>query len=166
MATRGRTLLATVVRTRPADLSVDVVLVAVRVALAWIFVVYGAQKLFGTFTGPGLDGTADFMANGAGLHPGRFFAVLAGVIEFGGAIAMVLGHGARLAGLALFGDMVMAMITVTWAHGLHQASPFGYELNVALATLGLVVALLGAGRYSLDALAEQRIVTTGQGTAS
>ena len=66
------------------------------------------------------------------------------------------------AGLALFGDMAVAMITVTWATGLHQVTPPGYELNVALAALGLVVALLGAGRYSLDALAERRLVATGE----
>ena len=153
----GRRWLAFVVSTRKAALSTDLALVVVRAALAWIFIVYGAQKLFGTFNGPGIQGTADFMANGAGLHPGRLFAVLGGIIEFGGAIALVVGLGARLAGLALFGDMVMAMITVTWAQGLHQATPPGYELNVALAALGLVVALLGAGRYSVDALAEQRI---------
>ncbi|MEO8266270.1 MAG: DoxX family protein [Ilumatobacteraceae bacterium] len=154
----GRRWLAFVFSTRKAALSTDLALVAVRAALAWIFIVYGAQKLFGTFNGPGIQATADFMANGAGLRPGRFFAVLGGIIEFGGAIALVLGLGARLAGLALFGDMVMAMITVTWAQGLHQATPPGYELNVALAALGLVVALLGAGRYSVDALAERRFV--------
>ena len=97
---------------------------------------------------------------------GRLLAVVGGVIEFGGAIAVALGLGARLAGLALFGDMVMAMITVTWVQGLHQATPPGYELNVALAALALVVALLGAGRFSVDALAERRLVATGEGSAS
>jgi putative oxidoreductase len=161
-----KTWLTYVVSTRKAARSTDLALVAVRAALAWIFIVYGAQKLFGTFNGPGIQGTADFMANGAGLRPGRFFAILAGVIEFGGAIALVLGLGARLAGLALFGDMVMAMITVTWSQGLHQATSPGYELNVALAGLALVVALLGAGRFSVDALAERRLGATGKGPAS
>ncbi|MGZ4791418.1 MAG: DoxX family protein [Ilumatobacteraceae bacterium] len=160
-----RAWLAAVVRTRKADLPVDLALVAVRAALAWIFIVYGAQKLFGTFNGPGIHETSLFMADTAGLHPGGFFAVLGGVTEFGGAIALALGLGTRIAGLALFGDMVMAMITVTWAQGLHQATPPGYELNVAVAALGLVVALLGAGRYSLDALAERRLVSTGEASA-
>jgi putative oxidoreductase len=163
---RGRRWLAFVVSTRKATLSADLALVAVRAALAWIFVVYGAQKLFGTFNGPGIHQTSLFMADTAGLRPGGLFAVLGGVIEFGGAIALVLGLGARLAGLALFGDMVMAMITITWVQGLHQATPPGYELNVALAALALVVALLGPGRYSVDALAERRLVATGQGSAS
>ncbi len=162
---RGRAWLAMVVGTRKADLPVDVTLVAVRAALAWIFIVYGAQKLFGTFNGAGIHQTALFMANTAHLRPGGFFAVLGGVMEFGGAIALALGLGTRLAGLALFGDMVMAMITVTWAQGLHQATPPGYELNVALAVLALVVALLGPGRYSVDALAERRLVAMGNRSA-
>ncbi len=161
-----RTWLAMVVSTRKAGAPVDLALVVVRAALAWIFIVYGAQKLFGSFNGPGLHQTALDMANSFHLRPGRFFAYLGGIIEFGGAIALALGLFTRIAGLALFGDMVMAMIKVTWAHGLHQKSPFGYELNVALAALGLVVVLLGAGRYSLDALAERRLVATGEGSAS
>jgi putative oxidoreductase len=161
-----RAWLAAVVRTRKADLPVDLALVAVRAALAWIFIVYGAQKLFGTFNGAGIHQTSLFMADTAGLRPGGFFAVLSGVIEFGGAIALGLGLGTRLAGLALFGDMMMAMITVTWVQGLHQATPPGYELNVAVGALGLVAALLGAGRFSVDALAERRLVATGEGSAS
>jgi putative oxidoreductase len=157
--------LVVVFRTRPAARSVDLALVVVRAALVWIFIVYGAQKLFGWFNGPGIHETSLFMANTAHLRPGGLWAVVGGVIEFGGAIAVALGLGARLAGLALFVDMVMAMITVTWAQGLHQATPPGYELNVALAGLALVVALLGAGRFSADALAERRLMATGEQTA-
>ena len=127
-------------------------------ALAWIFIYHGAGKLFGAFDGPGIHRTALYFSNTAHLHPGGFFAVLGGVTEFGGGIALALGIGARLAGLALFGDMVMAMITVSWVNGINSETPTpGYELNLALGVLALVVALLGAGRFSLDALAERRI---------
>lgn len=158
---RGRAWLALVMGTRQAALSVDVVLLVVRIVLAWIFIYYGAGKLFGWFNGPGIHETSLFMADTAHLRPGGFFAVLGGLIELGGGIAVGIGLATRVAGLALFGDMVMAMITVTWAEGLHQATPPGYELNVALAALGLVVALLGAGRYSVDALVERRLVSPG-----
>jgi putative oxidoreductase len=155
---RVRTWLAAVVSTRRAPLPTDVALLVVRIALAWIFIYYGGAKLFGAFNGPGLHQTALFMSDTAHLHPGGFFAVLGGVIEFGGAIAMALGLGARLAGVALVGDMVVAMITVTWANGINSEQvPPGYELNLALATLALVIALLGAGRFSADALVEQRL---------
>ena len=161
MSGRVRALLGGVVRTRPADLQVDLALVVVRIALAWIFAYYGGAKLFGWFGGAGIHGTTLFFEGTAGLHPGGFFAVLAGVIELGGAIALVLGLGSRLVGLALAGDMVMAMITVTWANGLHNlAGHAGYEINLALAALAVVVVALGAGRFSLDALAERAVRRT------
>jgi putative oxidoreductase len=158
--------LAAVVSTRKATVPVDVTLLAVRTALAWIFVYYGGGKLFGWWHGPGIHESALFFANTAHLRPGGLFAVVAGVIEFGGAIAIALGLGARLVGLALFGDMVMAMITVTWKHGINSEKvPPGYEFNVALATLALVVAVLGAGRFSVDALAERRVAAI-EGTSA
>jgi len=107
------------VRTQTTSPFTDELLIVVRIVLAWIFLYYGAGKLFGAFNGPGLHATALFFSNTAHLHPGGFFAVLGGVIEFGGAVALIFGLGARLAGLALVGDMIMAMITVTWTNGIN-----------------------------------------------
>jgi putative oxidoreductase len=149
---------AALLSTRTATLPADLALVAARIALAWIFIYYGAGKLFGSFNGLGLHRTALYFSDTAHLHPGGFFAVLGGVIEFGGGIALALGLATRLAGLALFGDMVMAMITVTWATGINSTtSPPGYQLNLAVGVLALVVAVFGAGRFSLDALAARRL---------
>jgi putative oxidoreductase len=89
----------------------------------------------------------------AHLRPGTFFAVLGGIIECFGGAAVGLGILGRLAAAGLVGDMVIAMITVTFAHGIIGNSiGSGYELNVALAALALVVAIMGTGRLSLDAL--------------
>jgi putative oxidoreductase len=155
----GRALLAAVVNTRAAPPVLDWAMLAARIGLAWIFIYYGAAKLFGSFNGAGIHGTALYFSQTAHLHPGGLFAVLGGLIEFGGGIAMAFGFLSRLAGLALFGDMVMAMITVTWATGINSRSnPPGYQINLALAVLALVVALLGSGRFSLDALIERRVV--------
>jgi putative oxidoreductase len=158
---RARSLLAAVLSTRTAPLPADLALVAARIALAWIFIYYGAGKLFGSFNGPGLHRTALYFSNTAHLHPGGFFAVLGGGIELGAGVALALGLASRLAGIALFGDMVMAMITVTWSTGINsQTAPPGYQLNLALGVLALVVAIFGSGRFSLDALIEQHVVAT------
>jgi putative oxidoreductase len=155
---KHRDLVDVVFGIRPSPLPADLGLLAARIALAWIFIYYGAGKLFGAFNGPGIHNTALYFSNTAHLHPGGFFAVLGGLIEFGSGIAMAVGLLARLAGLALFGDMVMAMITVTWATGINATNPPpGYQLNLALAVLALVVALLGPGRFSLDALIHRRL---------
>jgi putative oxidoreductase len=152
--------------TASAGLAMDVALLAVRIGLAWIFIYYGGAKLFGWFPGAGPHGihqTSIYMAQAAHLKPGGLFAVLGGVVEFGGGIAVAVGLFTRLAGLALFGDMVMAMITVTWSTGLNPINtPPGYQLNLAVAVLALMAALGGAGRFSVDSL----IARAGRGGAA
>lgn len=68
----ARSLLATVVGTRTAPLAADCGLLAARIALAWIFIYYGAGKLFGAFNGPGIHRTAIYFSQTAHLHPGGF----------------------------------------------------------------------------------------------
>jgi uncharacterized membrane protein YphA (DoxX/SURF4 family) len=53
---------------------------------------------------------------------------------------------------------VMAMITVTWADGINPlTSNGGYEFNLALTALALVVVVLGAGRLSIDNVVRRRL---------
>jgi putative oxidoreductase len=149
----------------PNAVSLDVAMIAVRIVLAWIFVYYGAGKLFGAFNGPGIHNTALFFADTAHLRPGELFAVLAGVIEFGGGIAIALGFGSRLAALALFGDQVIAMITVTWADGIGSLIKGGYEFNITLAVLALAVVALGSGRLSVDNVIGRRLRASSTGVS-
>ncbi len=130
---------------------VDVTLLVVRLALGWVFIYNGGGKLFGWFHRGGIHAYAPFFANTAHLHPGTLFAVLSGLTEFAGGLALALGLLGRLAGLAIFGDMVIAVITVTFKNGLEgNTLGSGYELNIALAALALSVVVLGSGRFSLD----------------
>jgi putative oxidoreductase len=144
-------------RTPPA--AADGALIVARTVLAWIFIYHGARRLFGWFDGAGLHRSAEYFAHTAGLHPGVVFAALGGTIELFGGIALAFGLFARLAGAAIFGDMMMAIITVTWANGINATGgKSGYELNLALGVLALMVAIFGAGRVSLDALLERRVL--------
>ena len=152
---RTHQLLKLLFSTRTAALPADLCLLVVRLVLAWIFIYHGSRRLFGWFDGPGIDASATYFANTAHLSPGEFFAVLSGVIEFGGGIALALGLFSRLAGLAIFGDMMGAIVTVTWANGINATGGTGgYELNLALGFLALVPAVFGAGHFSIDALLE------------
>ena len=136
---------------RDAPRARDLALLVVRIGLAWIFVYHGAGTLFGAFGQPGIHGHAVFFATVAHLHPGTFFAVLSGIIEFFGGLAVGVGVLGRLAAAGLVGDMVIAMVTVTWRNGIvSNAAGSGYDLNVALAALALVIVIMGTGRYSLD----------------
>jgi putative oxidoreductase len=155
LAGRARALLRT---TRDAPASRDVALLAARVGLAWIFVYHGAGTLFGAFGGSGVHPQAVYFAHVAHLRPGTFFAVLGGIVECFGGAAVGVGILGRLAALGLVGDMVIAMITVTFGHGIiGNSTGSGYELNVALAALALVIAIMGTGRLSLDAFLSRLI---------
>lgn len=154
--------------TASTRVATDAAVVVIRIALAWIFIYYGGAKLFGWFPGPaphGIHQTSQYFANVAHLRPGGFFAVLGGVTEFGGGIAVALGLLTRLAGLALFADMVIAMVTVTWSTGFNSVTaPPGYQLNVMVAALALAVALTGAGRFlSADRLIACRLLPGNDG---
>ena len=142
---------ALVLRNAPAVK--DAGLLAARVALAWLFIYHGAGTLFGAFHGPGIHLQTEFFGQTAGLHPAEFFAYCNGITEFFAGIALAVGLMSRFAAIGLLFDMVIAMITVTWGNGIvSSAVGSGYEINVALAALAVVIIFLGAGRLSLDFL--------------
>jgi putative oxidoreductase len=154
LATRARQATEQIHSAKEAPLARDAALLVVRIALAWIFIYHGAGTLFGAFGQSGIHGQAAFFDHVAHLHPATFFAVSSGIIEFFGALGVGFGVLGRLAAAGLFGDMVIAMITVTWGNGIvSNAVGSGYELNIALAALALVIVLLGTGRFSVDAAA-------------
>jgi putative oxidoreductase len=164
---RPRSFLTVLLSPRTAALPADCALIAVRVVLAWVFIYHGSRRLFGWFDGPGIHKSGLYFANTAGLHPGELFAVLGGIIEFGGGIAIALGLLSRLAGAGIFVDMMMAIVTVTWANGINATGgKSGYELNLALGTLALVIAVFGAGRFSIDALLARRLASLRPATGS
>ncbi len=151
LAVRARRANEQIRSVKEAPLARDVALLVVRIGLAWIFIYHGAGTLFGAFGQPGIHGHAIFFANVAHLHPGTLFAVMSGIIEFFGGLAVGVGILGRLAAAGLVGDMVIAMVTVTWRNGIvSNASGSGYEINVALIALAMVIVILGTGRYSLD----------------
>jgi hypothetical protein len=62
---------------------IGVGLLVLRLVLGVIFIGHGAQKLFGSFGGLGLKGTAGFFEQ-VGIKPAYLMAVLAGLAEFVG----------------------------------------------------------------------------------
>ena len=121
---------------------------ALRLSAGVIFVAHGAQKLFGSFGGYGLEGTGQWMAS-IGLEPGYLMALGAGSAEFFGGIALLIGLLTRPAAFILAITMLVAIVTVHLPNGLFLSNN-GYEFGLAL--LGISVALIftGGGRFSLD----------------
>ncbi|HZY57914.1 MAG TPA: DoxX family protein [Rubrobacteraceae bacterium] len=109
---------------------------------------HGAQKLFGWFGGHGLEGTSGWLES-LGLRPGRPWAVLAGLSEFGGGVLTLLGLLNPLGPLGVLGSMAMATAKV---HSLRPiwVTEGGAELPVTNAAISAALMINGPGRYSVD----------------
>lgn len=121
---------------------------ALRISAGIIFVAHGAQKLFGSFGGYGLEGTGQWMAS-IGLEPGYLMALAAGSAEFFGGIALILGLLTRPAAFVLAITMVVAIVSVHLQNGLFLSNN-GYEFGLALLGISVALVFSGGGKFSLD----------------
>jgi putative oxidoreductase len=121
---------------------------ALRIPAGIIFMAHGAQKLFGSFGGHGLEGTGQWMAS-IGLEPGWLMALLAGGAEFFGGAALLLGLLVRPVSAVLAFTMLVAIFAVHFEHGLFLANG-GYEFALSLLAVSGALMISGAGRWSLD----------------
>ncbi|UJF20804.1 DoxX family protein [Shewanella sp. OMA3-2] len=126
-----------------------------RIPVGIIFMAHGAQKLFGSFGGYGLEGTGQWMES-IGLAPGFLMALLAGSAEFFGGLFLLLGLLTRPAAIALAGTMVVAIFSVHLENGLFMANN-GYEFGLALLAASLSLGFSGAGKAAIDNLISDKL---------
>jgi putative oxidoreductase len=129
---------------------VNIALLALHAIVGVLFAGHGAQKLFGSFGGHGLEGTAGFFEQ-IGLRPGKLTALAAGATEFFGGILIALGLLTPFASAALIAVMTAAVITVHLKNGVWVTDQ-GYEYNLVLVLALFALAAADAGRYSVDHL--------------
>lgn len=114
-----------------------------RVVLGILFVAHGYPKLFKNFGQ--FAGWLDSM----GLKPGKFWALVAGAVEFFGGILLVLGLWMQVAGILIAIQMLVAMWKAKWGKiGLTDQG--GWELDLIYLVTALALAMMGGGIYSLD----------------
>jgi putative oxidoreductase len=116
-------------------------LLVLRLALGTIMIAHGWQKI------------ADHMQGimGAIQHMGlpTFMAYLVVAAEFGGGILVLVGFLTRLAALAIFVDMLVAILKVHLPHGLFS-SKGGFEFPMACAAIAFALIFTGAGPIAID----------------
>jgi putative oxidoreductase len=124
-----------------------------RACVGAVFIAHGAQKLFGMWGGPGLNGTTAMLAS-LGLPYPYPLALLLAVTEFGGGILLVLGGLTRWIALALAVDMAVAIWKVHYANGffLTDQAGRGGGFEFAMVLLGALVCLIlsGPGALSIE----------------
>jgi len=140
----------------PPDALRDVARLLARLGLGAVFLAHGWQKLVTN----GVAGTADFFAS-VGVPLPSVSAWVATVVELVGGAALVLGVLVPVAGVLLAAHMLGAFIFVHAGKGLF-VSDGGYELVLALGVSSLLLAAVGAGRFSVDHLLQQRHQRAGE----
>jgi putative oxidoreductase len=120
----------------------------VRVVQGSLMAGHGAQKLFGSFGGPGIEGTSGFMEM-LGMRPGRPWAYLAGLSEFGGGVLTALGLFKPLGPLGVIGSMSMATRKAHWGKPI-WVTEGGAELPVLNIAISTALMIGQSDAFSLD----------------
>lgn len=130
----------------PDSLKIPLVVVG-RVLLALMFILSGFDKL------GNIEGTAGYIASG-GLPFGSVLAVVVGLLELVGGLAIAVGFQARWAALALglFTIAAALLFHKFWAVPAEQAfmQQLMFMKNLSIAGGMFIVAALGAGPASFD----------------
>lgn len=121
----------------------NLVLLVVRVAAGVTLALHGYQKFF---MGGRIPGTARWFES-LGMKPGKFHALTAASTE----IACGLGFAVGLLTPLTAAGFVGLMFVAAWTHkGNFFVFKDGWEYNLVLAVLAVLIAVTGPGRWSLD----------------
>ena len=124
----------------------DLALLVSRVALGIILIAHGWQK-FNEYT---LDGTAASFGD-MGVPAPAAAAMFVTAVEVLGGAALVLGVLTPVAGVLNMASLLGALVLVHVQNGVFVQNG-GFELVLALFAGLSVIALLGAGKFSVDGL--------------
>ena len=143
------------------DNAINLVLLVFRLTAAAVMLGHGINHIFG---GGKIAGTGRWFES-LGMKPGRVHAWLASLTEVGAGILLVLGFLTPLAAAGIIGVMVVAWIINHRGNGFFIFRPGeGWEYVMTLTVVGLVIATLGPGDWSVDhaiSLDEHYVGTTG-----
>jgi putative oxidoreductase len=139
-----------VIRTLPPTVR-DATLLVARLLLGVVLIAHGWDKVVTN----GIGATAEAFA-GMGVPLAPVSAAFAGIVELVGGALILAGAATALVGVLVALDMLGAALLVHVGNGI-IASDGGWELVGMIGALALVLAAVGAGRYSVDhALAGRR----------
>jgi putative oxidoreductase len=114
-----------------------------------LFMGHGAQKLWGTFGGHGLEGTGGFFES-LGLRPGQRHAKAAGLAELAGGAMVTAGVLTPVAATLVSSTMMTAIRKVHAKNG-PWTTEGGWEYNAVLIAAATALADRGPGGPSVDA---------------
>jgi len=127
--------------------AVDLALLILRLTVGVVFLAHGLNHIFG---GGKIAGTGRWFES-LGMRPGWVHAWTASLTEVGSGALLAAGLLTPLAGAGVVGVMLVAWITNHRGNGFFIFRPGeGWEYVMTLTALGMVIGVLGPGRWSLD----------------
>src|SRR5207245_7796891 len=105
-------------------------LLILRLVIGLTLAAHGAQKLFGWWGGPGMDGWVGAM-NRMRIRPAVPWAWMSALAELLGGIGLAVGLLTPLPSFAIAGSMLVAIALVAWPT-VFWTTKGGYELNLSI----------------------------------
>ena len=127
--------------------------VPLRLALGTAFIGHGAQKVLGSFNGPGFAKFTSFPAPFPFMRPAWLWMGAAAVSEFIGGILVLLGLFTRAGAFLITCVMLTAIFGVLWPKFF---APEGMELAIAFLSMALALLIAGGGQASIDRMIGRR----------
>jgi len=131
-----------------------------RLALGFVILPHGMQKVFGLFGGYGFTGTLGGMES-MGLPMVIAFLVI--MAEFAGSIGVILGLGTRFMAFSVFLSMSGAMVLGGHIYNGYFMNWFGTQkgegMEYFILVIGLALALVigGGGKCAFDNLISKKL---------
>lgn len=121
----------------------------IRLALAAVMIAHGAQKVLGSFGGPGFNAFISGNTPFGFMRPAWFWLAAAALSELVGGILVGLGFLTRVGAFFIACTMLTAVIGVHWPGGFFAATR-GYEYPLTLFAMALALLISGGGQASID----------------
>jgi putative oxidoreductase len=121
----------------------------IRFGLAAVMIAHGAQKVLGSFNGPGFKAFISGNTPFGFMQPAWLWLGAAALSELVGGLLVGLGF------LTRFGAFFIACVMLTAIMGIHLPGGFfasnrGYEYPLALLAMALALLIAGGGQASVD----------------
>jgi putative oxidoreductase len=127
---------------------IDIGLLVLRLVVGLTFAAHGAQKVFGWWEGPGIEGWRGGVQR-MGFDPAPFWATASSLTELVGGLLLAVGLLTPVACGALLGMAIVIIAKVHLPRGFFNTQG-GFEFPLVLGGSAVAVLLTGPGAISID----------------